>query len=71
MPEEVERILQAVPALRQAPQLLSQVVPVLRQKTILGKTTKSITFFARHAAHFKLSTDSAEAWAANDFQRPR
>lgn len=55
LPEEVERILQAVPALRQAPQLLSQVVPVLRQKTILGKTTKSITFFARHAAHFKLS----------------
>lgn len=55
LPEEVERILQAVPALREAPQLLSQVVPVLRQKTILGKTTKSTTFFARHAAHFKLS----------------
>ena len=55
MPEEVARILQAVPALRDSPQLLSQVVPVLRQKTILGKTTKSAAFFARHATHFKLT----------------
>ena len=55
MPEDVARILQAVPALRDSPQLLSQVVPVLRQKTILGKTTKSAAFFARHATHFKLT----------------
>lgn len=54
LPEEVARILKAIPALRDAPQQLSQVVPVLRQKTILGKTTKSTAFFARHAAHFKL-----------------
>lgn len=55
LPEEVVRILNALPDLRQGPQMLSQVVPVLRQKTILGKTTKSTAFFARHAAHFKLT----------------
>lgn len=55
LPEAVERILQAVPALRGAPQQLSQIVPVLRQKTILRKTTKSTAFFACHAAYFKLS----------------
>ena len=55
LPEEVERILKAVPGLRDTPQMLNQMVPVLRQKSILGKTTKSTAFFARHAAYFKLS----------------
>ena len=70
LPEEVERILQAVPALREAPQLLSQVVPVLRQKTILGKTTKSIPLFARHAAHFKLSPPGSPTHIAYTVPRP-
>lgn len=55
LPEEVARILKAIPALRETPQPLNQIVPVLRQKNILGKTTKSTAFFARHAEHFKLS----------------
>ena len=55
LPDMVQRILQAVPALREAPQMLSQVVPVLRQKTILGKTTKSTAFFVSYSAYFKLS----------------
>jgi len=55
LPDEVVRVLKALPDLHQGPQMLSQVVPVLRQKTILGKTTKSTAFFARHAAHFKLT----------------
>lgn len=54
LPDEVVRILKAIPDLLQAPQMLSQVVPVLRHQTILGKTTKSTAFFARHAAYFKL-----------------
>lgn len=54
LPEEVARILKAVPELREAPQQLSQLVPVLRQKTILGKTTKSTAFFARHSSYFRL-----------------
>ena len=55
LPEEVERILKAVPGLRDTPQMLNQMVPMLRQKSILGKTTKTTAFFARHAAYFKLS----------------
>ena len=55
VPEAVQSILQAMPALRGAPQHLAQVVPVLRQKDILGKTTKSTVFFAVHAVYFKLS----------------
>ncbi|MGV8803619.1 MAG: NYN domain-containing protein [Polaromonas sp.] len=55
LPDEVRRILKFVPALRDAPQMLNHVVPVLRQKAILGKTTKSTTFFIRHALYFKLS----------------
>ena len=55
LPEEVVRILQALPALRETPQMLSQVVPVLRQKTILGKTTKTTTFFASYSEYFQLS----------------
>ena len=55
LPEAVERILQALPALRGKPQMLSQAVPVLRGKKILGKTTKSTAFFALHKTYFKLS----------------
>ena len=54
LPEEVARILKAIPALRETPQRLSEIVPVLRQKNILNQT-KSTAFFARHAEHFKLS----------------
>lgn len=54
-PELVLRVLNAVPDLRHGSQMLSQVVPVLRQKTILGKTTKSTAFFGRFPSHFKLS----------------
>ena len=54
LPDEVVRILKAIPDLRHQPQMLSHVVPVLRQKTILGQSAKSTAFFARHAAHFKL-----------------
>lgn len=55
LPEDVARILKLVPDLREASQPLNQVVPVLRQKNILGKTTKSTKFFARYSAHFKLT----------------
>lgn len=55
LPEDVVRVLKAVPDLRQTPQMLSVVVPVLRQKTIFGKTTKSTAFFARYSAYFKLT----------------
>ncbi len=55
LPEAVERILQALPALRGASQMLSQAVPVLREKNILSKTTKSTAFFALHRGYFKLS----------------
>ncbi|WP_087747602.1 MULTISPECIES: NYN domain-containing protein [unclassified Acidovorax] len=55
VPHMVQRVLKAVPDLRDGPQMLSQVVPVLRQKAILGKTTKSTIFFGQWAAHFKLS----------------
>lgn len=54
-PEVVQRVLKALPDLRRGPQMLSQVVPVLRQKMILGKTTKSTTFFGQFPSHFKLS----------------
>lgn len=53
--EMAQRVLKAVPDLRNGPQILSQIVPVLRQKTILGKTTKSTAFFAKFPSHFKLS----------------
>lgn len=55
VPDEVARILKALPDLRYEPQMLSQAVPVLRQKTILGKNTKSTEFFAPYAAYFTLS----------------
>ena len=54
-PEMVQRVLKAVPDLRHGPLMLSQVVPVLRQRTILGKTTKSTSFFGQFPSHFKLS----------------
>lgn len=57
VPDMVQRVLKAVPDLRYGPQMLSQVVPVLRQKTILGKTTKSTIFFGQLSAHFKLSPE--------------
>ena len=53
--EMVQRVLRAVPDLRLGPQMLSQVVPVLRQKAILGKTTKSTAFFGQFPSQFKLS----------------
>ncbi|WP_084153697.1 NYN domain-containing protein [Simplicispira psychrophila] len=55
VPDEVARILKALPDLRYEPQMLSQAVPVLRQKTILGKHAKSTEFFAPYAAYFTLS----------------
>ena len=54
-PEMVRRVLKAVPDLKSGPQMLSKVVPVLRQKTLLGKTTKSTAFFGQFPLHFKLS----------------
>lgn len=55
LPDEVERILNAVPGLRERPQHLSRVVPVLRQQGIFDKTTRSTAFLTRHAAYFELS----------------
>lgn len=55
LPEMVQRVLKTVPDLRSGPLMLSQVVPVLRQKSILGKTTKSTAFFGQFPSHFKLS----------------
>lgn len=54
-PETVQRVLNAVPDLRRGPLMLNQVVPLLRQKTILGKTTKSTAFFAQFPSYFTLS----------------
>jgi hypothetical protein len=54
-PEMVRRVLKAVPDLKSGPQMLSKVVPVLRQKTLLGKTMKSTAFFGQFPFHFKLS----------------
>ncbi|MDB5931747.1 MAG: hypothetical protein JWR60_3454 [Polaromonas sp.] len=55
LPDEVERILKALPGLREGPLHMAQVVPVLRQHGILSKTTKSTTFLARHSEYFELS----------------
>lgn len=55
MTDEVARILEVLPDLHRGPQLFSQAVSVLRQKTILSKTTKATAFIARHPAHFVLT----------------
>ena len=55
VPEEVQRILKAVPGLNEGPQQLSRVVCLLRQQGILAKTTKSTSFLARYSAYFELS----------------
>lgn len=55
MTDEVARILEMLPDLHKGPQLFSQAVSVLRQKTILSKTTKATAFIARHPAHFVLT----------------
>ena len=54
LPPEVQGILKAVPALRHGPQMLCQLVPVLREKKILGQTARSTPFFIRLAAWFQL-----------------
>ena len=55
VPEEVQRILKAVPGLRETSQPLAKVVPVLREQAIFEKNTKCSVFFARYTAYFKLS----------------
>ena len=55
LPDEVRRILKALPGLREGPQHLSQAAATLRQQGILGKTVKSTQFLAPYAAYFKLS----------------
>ena len=56
LPHEVVRILNAVPGLRERPQHLCHVVPVLQQHGFFDKrVTKSTAFLARHAAYFELS----------------
>ncbi|MEO5606973.1 MAG: NYN domain-containing protein [Polaromonas sp.] len=55
LPDEVRRILEALPGLREGPQHLSQAAAALRQQGILGKTVKSTQFLAPYAAYFKLS----------------
>lgn len=54
LPDEVNRVLKAVPGLRNTPQMLNLIVPVLRQQAILGKTTKSTAFFACYPEYFEL-----------------
>lgn len=54
LPPEVQRILKAVPALCHGPQMLCHLVPVLREKKILGQTARSTLFFTRLAAWFQL-----------------
>ena len=56
LPDEVTRILNAVPGLRESPQHLCHVVPVLQRHGFFDKkTTKSTVFLARHAEYFELS----------------
>lgn len=54
VPEDVQRILEVVPNLRETPQPLAQVVPVLRAQAIFEKNTKCSVFFARYPEYFKL-----------------
>jgi hypothetical protein len=56
LPHEVVRILNAVPGLRQRPQHLCHVVPVLQRFGFFDKRiTKSTAYLAQHAAYFELS----------------
>lgn len=56
LPDEVLRILNAVPGLREGSQHLCHVVPVLQRHDFFDKkTTKSTAFLARHAAYFELT----------------
>lgn len=56
LPHEVVRILNAVPGLRERPQHLCHVVPVLQQYGFFDKrVTKSTAFLAQHSAYFELS----------------
>ena len=55
LPLEVQRILQAVPALRHGPQMLNRVVPMLRQQGLLGRGEKSTSLLARYPDIFLLS----------------
>lgn len=56
LPDEVQRILNVLPGLRERPQQLCHVVPVLQRHRFFDKrVTKSTAFLARHAAYFELS----------------
>lgn len=56
LPDEVTRILNVVPGLRQRPQHLCHVVPVLERHGFFDKRVmKSTAFLARHTAYFELS----------------
>jgi hypothetical protein len=56
LPHEVVRILNAVPGLRERPQHLCHVVPVLQRFGFFDKRiTKSTAFLAQHSAYFELS----------------
>ncbi|MEO8014291.1 MAG: NYN domain-containing protein [Polaromonas sp.] len=55
LPDEVQRILKVLPGLREGPQHLCHVVPVLQQHGFFDKRiTRSTVFLARHAAYFEL-----------------
>ena len=56
LPDEVQRILNVLPRLRERPQQLCHVVPVLQRHRFFDKRiTKSTAFLARYAAYFELS----------------
>ena len=56
LPDDVQRILNVLPRLREHPQQLCHVVPVLQRHGFFDKRiTKSTAFLARYAAYFELS----------------
>ncbi|MEC5212768.1 hypothetical protein RCH06_001309 [Polaromonas sp. CG_9.5] len=56
LPDEVQRILNVLPGLRERPQQLCHVVPVLQRHGFFDKRiTKSTAFLGRYAAYFELS----------------
>ena len=56
LPHEVVRILNVLPGLRERPQQLCHVVPVLQEHGFFDKKiTRSTAFLARYAAYFELS----------------